>query len=93
LTTRRQATLKEIRKFSNYFITSTVIHETKARRVNDLTDLYTDKEDPIDAQEIFDYIRDINDPEHPYTLEQLNVVQVCCHIKRCSMVKKYLRKS
>ncbi|KAK6043653.1 ribosomal RNA large subunit methyltransferase J, partial [Cooperia oncophora] len=25
--------------------------------------------------EIFDLIRDINDPEHPYTLEQLNVVQ------------------
>nr|CDJ92629.1 Protein of unknown function DUF59 domain containing protein [Haemonchus contortus] len=32
-------------------------------------------EDPIDALEIFDLIRDINDPEHPYTLEQLNVVQ------------------
>lgn len=32
-------------------------------------------EDPIDAWEIFDLIRDINDPEHPYTLEQLNVVQ------------------
>jgi hypothetical protein len=33
-------------------------------------------EDPIDSLEVFDYIRDINDPEHPYTLEQLNVVQV-----------------
>jgi len=32
-------------------------------------------EEPIDAAEIFDYIRDINDPEHPYSLEQLNVVQ------------------
>ncbi|PIO69450.1 hypothetical protein TELCIR_08718 [Teladorsagia circumcincta] len=32
-------------------------------------------EDPIDALEIFELIRDINDPEHPYTLEQLNVVQ------------------
>ncbi|KHN86932.1 MIP18 family protein F45G2.10 [Toxocara canis] len=32
-------------------------------------------EDPIDAGEIFDLIRDINDPEHPLTLEQLNVVQ------------------
>ncbi|GIL65309.1 hypothetical protein Vafri_19117 [Volvox africanus] len=30
--------------------------------------------EPIDALEIFDHIRDINDPEHPYTLEQLNVV-------------------
>ena len=24
--------------------------------------------------EVFEHIRDINDPEHPYTLEQLNVV-------------------
>eukprot|EP01134_Creolimax_fragrantissima_P006370 CFRG6370T1 len=27
-------------------------------------------------EEIFDFIRDIKDPEHPYTLEQLNVVSV-----------------
>ena len=31
-------------------------------------------EDPVDVREIFDLIRDINDPEHPLTLEQLNVV-------------------
>jgi metal-sulfur cluster biosynthetic enzyme len=31
--------------------------------------------DALDAREIFDLIRDINDPEHPLTLEQLNVVQ------------------
>jgi len=31
--------------------------------------------DQIDAREIFDLIRDINDPEHPLTLEQLNVVE------------------
>ena len=30
--------------------------------------------DPFDVREIFDLIRDINDPEHPLTLEQLNVV-------------------
>merc|ERR1712098_530007 len=30
--------------------------------------------DPVDVREIFDLIRDINDPEHPLTLEQLNVV-------------------
>ncbi|GAX78567.1 hypothetical protein CEUSTIGMA_g6007.t1 [Chlamydomonas eustigma] len=30
--------------------------------------------EPIDALEIFDHLRDITDPEHPYTLEQLNVV-------------------
>ena len=32
--------------------------------------------DPFDPQEIFDLIRDINDPEHPLTLEQLNVAQL-----------------
>ncbi|KAJ3176495.1 MIP18 protein galla-2 [Geranomyces variabilis] len=31
--------------------------------------------DPFDAEEIFDLIRHINDPEHPLTLEQLNVTQ------------------
>lgn len=29
----------------------------------------------IDAAEVFDHIRDITDPEHPYSLEQLNVVE------------------
>ncbi|KAG8443856.1 hypothetical protein GDO86_009155 [Hymenochirus boettgeri] len=31
--------------------------------------------DPIDDREIFDLIRSINDPEHPLTLEELNVVE------------------
>ena len=30
--------------------------------------------DPVDAREVFDMVRDIRDPEHPLTLEQLNVV-------------------
>jgi len=29
----------------------------------------------IDSREVFDIIRDINDPEHPLTLEELNVVE------------------
>lgn len=32
--------------------------------------------DPFDAREIFDLIRNINDPEHPLSLEELNVVGV-----------------
>ncbi|RKP17938.1 hypothetical protein ROZALSC1DRAFT_15761 [Rozella allomycis CSF55] len=32
--------------------------------------------DLIDEEEIFELIRNINDPEHPLTLEQLNVVQI-----------------
>lgn len=32
--------------------------------------------DVIDAEEVFEMIRHINDPEHPLTLEQLKVVSV-----------------
>lgn len=32
--------------------------------------------DPFDAREVFDLVRDINDPEHPLTLEQLNVIEL-----------------
>ena len=31
--------------------------------------------DEIDTREIFDMLREIRDPEHPHTLEELNVVQ------------------
>ncbi|XP_015525111.1 MIP18 family protein galla-2 [Neodiprion pinetum] len=31
--------------------------------------------DDFDSREIFDLIRNINDPEHPLTLEELNVVE------------------
>jgi hypothetical protein len=34
-----------------------------------------DKEQGIDALEIFEIIRTIRDPEHPHTLQQLNVAQ------------------
>jgi len=36
--------------------------------------------DEIDNREIYDHIRDINDPEHPLSLEALNVVSLdqCC---------------
>lgn len=31
--------------------------------------------DPFDAREVFDLVRSIRDPEHPLSLEQLNVVR------------------
>jgi len=46
---------------------------TLARAITD-ADYDDEIEDPVDVREIFDLIRDINDPEHPLTLEQLNVV-------------------
>jgi len=36
-----------------------------------------DVHDPIDQREIFDLIKSINDPEHPLSLEELNVVEQC----------------
>lgn len=36
--------------------------------------------DKITAREVFDMIRNIQDPEHPLTLEQLNVVK-CSHVE------------
>lgn len=35
-----------------------------------------DVRDGVDALEVFELIRHLNDPEHPLTLEQLNVTQV-----------------
>ncbi|KJH50492.1 ribosomal RNA large subunit methyltransferase J [Dictyocaulus viviparus] len=53
-----------------------LVYTIKPReRANTEDSMNESVEDPIDALEIFDLIRDINDPEHPYTLEQLNVVQ------------------
>jgi len=45
---------------------------TRVVKITDTDDSITDE---IDAREIFDMIRDINDPEHPLTLEELNVVE------------------
>ena len=41
---------------------------------NDL--LNDDCYDEITREEVFEYIRHLNDPEHPLTLEQLNVVNI-----------------
>jgi metal-sulfur cluster biosynthetic enzyme len=31
---------------------------------------------PLSSREVFDLVRNINDPEHPLTLEQLNVIEL-----------------
>ena len=33
-----------------------------------------EEREPIDSIEVFEHVRDIADPEHPYSLEQLGVV-------------------
>lgn len=47
--------------------------------------------DEVDSLEIFDLIKDINDPEHPVTLEQLNVLKPeNIYIKDTAKVKTIL---
>ncbi|KAF8033550.1 hypothetical protein BT93_D2217 [Corymbia citriodora subsp. variegata] len=52
-----------------------VVYEKKERRARSApscADEYT--VEPIDQLEIFDHLRDIKDPEHPYSLEELKVI-------------------
>jgi len=52
------------------------IHQSVTPRIRNPnpSELDNNIRDPFDAREIFDLIRDINDPEHPLTLEDLRVV-------------------
>lgn len=52
-----------------------IIYEKKERRAR-CTPVVVDEYavEPIDQEEIFDHIRDIKDPEHPYSLEELKVI-------------------
>ncbi len=52
------------------------LHSIVGKREVTETELRDDVSDPIDCREIFDLIRNINDPEHPLTLEQLDVVKI-----------------
>ena len=52
------------------------LHETAKQRELTESDWEDSIKDPIDSREIFDLIRCINDPEHPLTLEQLDVVKI-----------------
>lgn len=52
-----------------------VVYEKKGRRVRgDPADADEYAVEPIDQLEVFDHIRDIKDPEHPYSLEELKVI-------------------
>ncbi|ESQ28438.1 hypothetical protein EUTSA_v10019265mg [Eutrema salsugineum] len=51
------------------------VYEKKERRVRtDSSNTDEHSAEPIDQLEIFDHIRDIKDPEHPYSLEELKVL-------------------
>nr|GMD95399.1 protein AE7-like [Ipomoea batatas] len=52
-----------------------IVYEKKERRVRiPAADVDEYAVEPIDQLEIFDHLRDIKDPEHPYSLEELKVI-------------------
>lgn len=51
------------------------VYEKNSDREVTSTERDEDVEDEFDEREIFDLIRNINDPEHPLTLEELRVVE------------------
>ncbi|KAL2606205.1 hypothetical protein GLYMA_09G209300v4 [Glycine max] len=53
-----------------------IIYEKKERRPRTAPSAPHDEYavELIDQQEVFDHIRDIKDPEHPYSLEELKVI-------------------
>lgn len=51
-----------------------IFNKSGARQLSE-RDYDDSVEDPIDSREIFDLVKDIKDPEHPLTLEELNVVR------------------
>uniref|UniRef100_A0A8C7M7C0 Cytosolic iron-sulfur assembly component 2B n=1 Tax=Oncorhynchus kisutch TaxID=8019 RepID=A0A8C7M7C0_ONCKI len=51
------------------------LKQQNCERLQTAKDEDEDVADPIDDREIFDLIRSINDPEHPLSLEELNVVE------------------
>lgn len=51
------------------------VYNKAGARVLTESDLDDDVDDQLDVREIFDLIRNIKDPEHPLSLEELNVVR------------------
>ncbi|KAH9635895.1 hypothetical protein HF086_002455 [Spodoptera exigua] len=51
------------------------VYDKGSEREKTSEDYNEDIEDLFDEREIFDLIRNINDPEHPLTLEELRVVE------------------
>lgn len=66
------------------------VYGIASHRSDSITDYDDSVPDPIDARELFDLIRDIQDPEHPLTLEQLNVVRSLWRFDVVAMLNLYL---
>ncbi|KAJ9540737.1 hypothetical protein OSB04_027243 [Centaurea solstitialis] len=51
-----------------------IVREKKERIIRSDAHLHCDHHDAVDPLDIYDFVRDIRDPEHPYSLEQLSVL-------------------
>lgn len=68
-------TVEDIMELNNLQNPTPMVHERMDDRI--FTENQLEVCDvPYDDREVFDYIRDIQDPEHPLTLEELGVVQL-----------------
>ncbi|RMZ98337.1 mitotic spindle-associated MMXD complex subunit MIP18 [Brachionus plicatilis] len=56
-------------------VNPSVYQRLEERTVSE-TDYDNNYEDMIDEREVFDIIRNLQDPEHPLTLEELNVLDI-----------------
>jgi metal-sulfur cluster biosynthetic enzyme len=54
----------------------TILANEKFKKSSSSTTGSSSNRDPIDREEVFELIRHLNDPEHPLTLEQLNVASL-----------------
>ena len=65
------------------------VHQKLEERQLSETDFDNNYEDQIDEREVFDIIRNLQDPEHPLTLEELNVVDTdSCKIDHRNQICK-----
>lgn len=67
------------------------IYERTEERATEESDYDNEVRDEIDRREIFDLIRSINDPEHPLTLEGLNMKDLSVsQIASCSVLELHV---
>ncbi|KAL0847679.1 hypothetical protein Bca101_020925 [Brassica carinata] len=55
-------------------INANPVVQAKKERLARTQDQHRDDHDGLDPLDIYEYVRDIRDPEHPYSLEQLSVL-------------------
>ena len=69
--------MSNIKQNLNPFV-KTKLHKYKKDWLNERQKLENDDniEDKVDIYEVFEIIRNITDPEHPYNLEELNIISL-----------------